>query len=201
MVLTGLRFGSPRRLCTVLLRGFLVLCALAMCIGCARSLTAADIQEHGTRRFAGHAQREVTGASIAALRTLGFDVAVADQNGGHVKSAPKLLQVYAVGGPYSATALRDELAWSIDVSSAPDGVLVYARPRAFRNGQAMDDSEMNADYMERAFADLFREIESNLSGGKSRLEAREADSAKPKETEAKPAGAEKKHKDAKQLKR
>jgi hypothetical protein len=133
--------------------------------GCARPLTEADIEEHGTKSFPGRSPAQVVRASTIALKTLGYEVVVADAASGRIKTAPKLMQVYAVGSHYSATAVANSLAWTIDITAGRGGAVAHAHPRAYANGALQDDSMMNAEYMEKAFADLFREIESNLPGG------------------------------------
>jgi hypothetical protein len=83
-----------------------------------------------------------------------------------VNTTPKLLQVTVVGSRTAARTMGDALAWTLELdASGSDAVVVRAVPRAFRNGQQLPDSEMNGDYMERAFTDLFREIEDNFGTG------------------------------------
>ena len=154
-------------------RGFLsallstvMLCGAATAlVGCPRAITPAEIDRNGTKTFYGRSPGQVANATIAALRTLGYEVTVADVSGGKLKTAPKLVVVHAVGNSYGATAYRDELAWSIELVKASDGTVVRLTPRFFRNGQPLDNSMVSADPLNKAFADLFREIDSNLPGG------------------------------------
>jgi hypothetical protein len=135
--------------------------------GCARTITPAEIDRNGTKTFHGREAGQVVRATVAALRTLGYEVVVADVAGGKVKTAPKLVTVHAVGNQYHATAMADSLAWSIDFVKATDGTVVRLHPRMYRNGQPIDETMINADPMNKAFADLFKEIDENLPGGAS----------------------------------
>lgn len=105
-------------------------------------------------------------ASDTALRTLGYQVVVADVNTGQVKTAPKPLVVTAAGTGASAVAVSNDLAWSLEITPAAAGVVMQATPRASSGGQSYD-GPFDQAYMEKAFKDLFNEIDSNLSGGAS----------------------------------
>ena len=135
-------------------------------VACApRSITPAEIDHNGTKTFYGRDAGSVGRASVAALRTLGFDVVVTDMVAGKIKTAPKVVAVHAVGNQYAATALQDSLAWTVELVRASDGTVVRLHPRFFRNGQPIDNSQIAAAPMNRAFVDLFREIDENLPGG------------------------------------
>ncbi|GAC1361134.1 MAG: hypothetical protein NVSMB47_13570 [Polyangiales bacterium] len=140
------------------------LLAAPLLTGCPRTITPAEIEQHGTRPYPTKSRAQVVKASAAALQTLGFEVVVVDEQHGWVKTAPKVMQTHAVGNAYGATAIQDSLAWTLEIDAAGSGALVHAHPRAYRNGQSLDERNMLAAYMERAFNDLFREIDSNLSG-------------------------------------
>jgi TonB family protein len=131
-----------------------------------RTITPAEIEQRGTKPYPGKSPAQVMKASVVALKTLGFDVVVADA--GKVKTAPKTIQVSAVGGAYSATAIEDALAWTLDVDAASDGSVIHAHPRSYRNGQPLDERNLGYNYMSHAFSDLFKEIDDNLPGGVTR---------------------------------
>ena len=144
----------------------ITLCAVALG-GCGRTLSPAELQSLGKHVFPGRKRREVVQAATVALKTLGYEVVVSDATSGQVKTAPKPLVVTAVGTGTSAVAVSNELAWSLEVSNASEGAVVQATPRAISGGQSYD-GPFDADYMEKSFADLWKEIESNLpkkSGG------------------------------------
>jgi hypothetical protein len=136
---------------------------------CMRTITPAEIEQRGTKPYPGKGPAQVMKASVVALETLGFKVVVAE--GGKVKTAPKTIQVSAVGGAYSATAIEDALSWTLDIDAASDGTVIHAHPRSYRNGQPLDERNLGYNYMSHAFDDLFREIDDNLPGGVKRAAA------------------------------
>jgi ABC-type uncharacterized transport system auxiliary subunit len=146
-----------------------LLCAAALLAAptltaCLPTITAAEITQLGTRAYPRQSPGQLLKASTVALKTLGFQIAVVDPGALRVKTAPKVQQVHAVGGAYSASTIADSLAWTIDVSVDHGVAVVHAQPRAFRNGLPLDETNITATYMERAFDQLFREIEENLPG-------------------------------------
>ena len=150
------------------MRRFVLLFLAALVLlaaACARTITPAEIERKGTKPYPKQGRAQLVQATSVALKTLGFDVTVSDPNAGKVKTAPKTIQVTAVGSRYSATAYSDSLAWVIDVTpDSSGGSVLRARPRAYRNGVPLDETNLTASYMDRAFRDLFREIEDNIPG-------------------------------------
>jgi hypothetical protein len=129
--------------------------------GCARTITPDQLKALAKRSYPGRKRDELMKASVTALKTLGYDVVVNDTESGVVKTAPKPLIAMASGTATTAVAVTNDLAWTIEVTAAGEGVDVQATPRASQGGQTYD-GPYDADYMERAVADLFKEIESNL---------------------------------------
>jgi hypothetical protein len=144
-----------------------VLLALAAPVvaGCPRTITPAEVEQYGTRAYKGPNKSQTVVATSLALRTLGYDVVLADVDGGVIKTAPKVVQVHAVGSKYSASSIEDALAWTVTITSTPNGTLVRARPRPYRNGQPLDDTALIESTMHRTFDELFKEIESDLPKG------------------------------------
>jgi len=140
--------------------GFALSATLAT--GCMRTITPAEIQQLGTKAYPGHSRAQVARAAMAALKVLGFEV-VADETAPRIRTAPKLIQVHATGSAYSATTISDALAWSLEITAEGNGCVVHAQPRGYRNSQPLDDTEIGYDYMDRAFKELFREIDENLA--------------------------------------
>jgi hypothetical protein len=138
--------------------------SLLFALGCARTVTPAEVQALGRRPLPGRKQAETVKAVNTALRTLGFEVVVTDAGSGRVKTAPKPIVVHAVGYGGAAVAVSNEIAWTVDVSPSPDGVVVQLTPRASSAGQSYD-GPWDADYVEKSISDLFAEIESDLPGG------------------------------------
>jgi hypothetical protein len=133
--------------------------------GCARPITAAELEREGTRTYAHLGKARVQHAAADALRTLGYEVTLYDDAQGRIKTAPLVVEVHAVGGSYGASASGSSLAWSLEVASAEGGARVHAEPRLFEAGQAIDPTLMNAVYAERAFQTLFGEIDDQLRAG------------------------------------
>jgi hypothetical protein len=133
----------------------------AFLAGCGRTITPDQLKAISKRSYPGRTSDDLRKASVTALKTLGFDVVVDDAESGVIKTAPKPLVATASGTATSAIAVTNDLAWTIEVTKAGEGVDVQATPRASQGGQTYD-GPYDADYMERAVADLFKEIESNL---------------------------------------
>jgi hypothetical protein len=149
-----------------MLRRSFVFGSLALAaVGCGRTITADQVKALGKRTYPGRSRAELVGASSIALKTLGYEVVVEDAESGVIKTAPKPLVATASGTSTSAIAVTNDLAWMIEVTADGDGVAVQATPRATSGGQAYE-GPYNADYMEKAIVDLFKEIESNLKPAK-----------------------------------
>jgi hypothetical protein len=157
---------------------FVVLCvALA---GCGRTVTPAELDRYETRTYAGHSRAEAFHATVTALKSLGYEIALADEDSGRVKTAPKIVAVHAAAvSSYHAVATGDAVAWTVDVASADGGATVHAVPRPYSAGQALEPTRLNADFADRTFRTLYAEIESNLSSQTTTSSA-PAPSTKPK---------------------
>ena len=139
--------------------------SLTSLAGCGRAITPAELDKNGTHVFHGHQKPETVHASAIALKTLGYEVVVEDAASGRVKTSPKLVTVHAVGGNGSATAIADSIQWSLEIVGTSSDSVVKAHPHAFRNGLALDDSQLQAGAVNKAFVDLFKEIDENLGSG------------------------------------
>ena len=142
---------------------FLLVLGLAVPLvsGC-RPITPAELQEWGTRTYAGTSVGAAYKATLTAVRSQGYDIASADGGSGQIKTAPKVMVVVVSGGQYSAAAASNSIAWDFDVKSSPQGVTIHATPRGYSAGQSVPTSQMSASYMKKAFATIFDEIERNL---------------------------------------
>lgn len=132
---------------------------------CAPPLTAANVEEWGTRSYAGATRRIAFRATVGALKSLGYETAIVDEGVGRIKTAPKLLVVHASGSRYGARATGSSLAWDVDVTVAGGAAIIRARPRGDEGGQGVPIERMNAEYVKRMYDALFTEIESNLPAG------------------------------------
>jgi hypothetical protein len=156
--------------------------------GCARPITAAELERDGTRTYARLGKARVQHAAADALRTLGYEVTLYDEAQGRIKTAPLVVEVHAVGGSYGASASGSSLAWNLEVSSAEGGARVHAEPRLFEAGQAIEPTLMNAAYAERAFGTLFGEIDDQLGVGNGAT-AHDAKGSAPDTARSPPASA------------
>ena len=138
-----------------------IVCATAPMVAC-RPVTAAELQDWGTRTYAGTTKAAAFKASFSAVRALGYDVASVDAGAGQVRTAPKLVVVTASGSQYSAQAVEQSLAWDIDVTQGSQGIVVHATPRGYSAGQAIPATRLSASYAKQAFETLFGEIERDM---------------------------------------
>jgi hypothetical protein len=130
--------------------------------GC-RPITAAELEQYGTRTYPGRSKGQMMRVIGTSLRSLGYEIALIED--GRVKTAPKLVVVHASGNEYGARATGSSVAWTIDVSSSGSNAIVHAMPRGYEAGQAIEATKFNYDYAKKAFQTLFDEIDSNLPGG------------------------------------
>jgi hypothetical protein len=131
-------------------------------VGCMRPATAAELQDWGTRTYAGTTKAAAFKATWAAVRSLGYDVATADASAGQLRTAPKVVVVTVSGNQYGAQAAANAIAWDLDVTTSAAGIVIHASPRGYSGGQAVPQSQMSASYLKRAFETLFGEIERDL---------------------------------------
>src|SRR5688572_11531276 len=103
------------------LRWFVVAVLLAFAAGAAlgctpvRLVSAADLSHYGTRPFH-QPKAEVVRATATALKTLGYEVTVADETSGKVKTSPKVAVIGAVRtSSYTAVGYQSAIAWSLEV--------------------------------------------------------------------------------------
>jgi hypothetical protein len=126
-------------------------------------MTPAELDRYGTRTYAGTTRDQMMRATVGALKSLGYDVVSVDEAAGRVKTAPKLVVVNAAAtSRYTAQGVESTMAWTVDVTNGGSGVVVHASPRGYTAGQAVEATNLNADYMERAFTTLFDEIQSEV---------------------------------------
>jgi hypothetical protein len=141
----------------------LVLFAVLFAAGC--TVTPAQLATFETHDYAGRSQRQVYGAVVTSLKSLGYEVVLADKSAFRVKTAPKEVMVHASGGYGTATATSDSVAWTIDVTSTASGASLHAEPRLYSAGQSIEALRLNASFADRLFNTLYGEIDSNLPKG------------------------------------
>lgn len=152
--------------CSTFGRRLLALLGLALFVsflgGC-RLITPAELEQFGTRKYDGRSKATVMKATIAALRSQGYEIASVDDDAGRVKTGPKVVVVTAASTGYgTAAATASELAWTIDVEGQSSGAVVHALPRGYQGGNEIEATKFNYDYARKAFATLFSEIDSEM---------------------------------------
>ncbi len=134
--------------------------------GRAALMTPEEISAHGTHRFAAP-PAQTFAATIGALQTLGYDVAVANEEKGMIKTARKDLRAQAVAAGNTAIAVSVYRQYYIRIESTdPTNTTVVAEPKVFIGERdisadkvwALEGPEGERELWKR----LFAEIESNL---------------------------------------
>ena len=146
-------------------------------------LTSDQITERGTRTFEGVSLEAAVEMSAASLKTLGYEVTIADAAKGVVKTSPAVIFTQATGtssysqfgGTHVSNVQRDGLAWSLSIRSLGAAVQIVARPRAYRNSQELTgDQIFVAEIVDPKFESLWREIGENLGQSPNRPPASKA---------------------------
>jgi hypothetical protein len=130
--------------------------------GCGRVMTPAELATHERHGFTGRTKEQVFRAAAAALRGEGYEIIAADAVAGRLRTAPRIIGAHAVGSRYSAVATSTSFAWTVDVWPDTGGAVLRAEPRGYNGAQRVDAAEMNAEWLEKAFRQLYREIDDNL---------------------------------------
>jgi hypothetical protein len=134
-------------------------------LGC-RMVTPAELATFESHGYAGRSQAQLFAATVTSLKSLGFDVVLADKGAFRIKTAPKVVMVHAVASSSStAVAMSDTVAWTIDVTAGPSGAALHAEPRLYSAGQSIEATKLNYDFADKMFKTLYDEIDSNLPGG------------------------------------
>lgn len=153
-----------------LLSSLLLLCAaLAVTPACGprgAALTPAEVQAHGTHRFAAPPGR-VFAATVTALKLEGYEVALSRPEEGSIKTNRKVVRADAVGNQYAVTAVEIARQYEITVEADGDGgTKVTATPRVFVGEAEVSDQavwQLEGPAGERTlWKRLFEEIDETL---------------------------------------
>ena len=104
----------------------------------AAALTPAEIQSHGTRSFDAPPEK-VFEATVAALKTEGYDVALAKPEKGIIKTARKLVRADAVGDTSAVAVSRQYI---ITIRSDGGKTIVEAVPKVFEGEADVSDGSV-----------------------------------------------------------
>jgi hypothetical protein len=161
------RKRSARRVPFVLASRLLGLwLAVASLSGCVMALSPVDLARVENHPYPGRSKAQVFRATVTALRSLGYELVVSDEGAGLIKTAPKVMTATAHGNAYGAVATENSVAWTIGVQPIAGGVGLHADPRGYSGGQAVPADQINGAFLERLFATLYAEIDTNLPPGR-----------------------------------
>ena len=158
-----------------------LLLVLALVVGCADPyanqtaviMTPQIVSARGTHSFAAD-RAKVYGATVGALKALGYDIAYTDEAAGVIKTAPRRVraEAYSEGstiGPRSSSSsvmVTYTRAYAIQLTDDHGQTRVEATPRLFQNGTDISERnvwDLNTPSGEyQLWYQLFREIGSNL---------------------------------------
>jgi hypothetical protein len=128
-----------------------------------RIVTPQELVNFETHAYPGRSQADVFAATVTALKSIGYEVVLADKAAFRIKTAPKIVMVHAAATSSStAVATNDTVGWNIDVLSASDGASMHAEPRLYRGGASVEPSTLNYDFADNMFRTLYAEIDSDL---------------------------------------
>jgi hypothetical protein len=143
----------------------LALTLLAACGLTGRPMTPNEVAEHGTLRVNAPADRVFTAAQ-GALKSEGYQVAVADPSKGLIKTNRKMVRVVAQGGSYSAQAIEITRQYVVTLRSDGAATVVTAEPRVFQGDRDLSDEavwDLEGPMGERKlWSQFFRDLKEGL---------------------------------------
>ncbi len=150
----------------VTLATLLLSLAFALSAGACLPLSPADLARAENHAYPGRTKAQAFRATATALRSLGFEIVVADEGAGLLKTAPKVMSATAYGSQYSAVATENSVAWTIGIQSIPGGAGLHADPRGYSGGQLVPADQINGPFLQSLFNTLYAEIDTNLPPGR-----------------------------------
>lgn len=138
--------------------------SMASCGPPTAPMTANEIATRGTRSFESSRER-VFAATVGALKTLGYEIAVSDAGAGIVKTAPKNLGAIATGGLGYAALTVYAHAYAVRVSESNGLTVIEATPRIFQNSIDVSTGPWVLEGPGGQYSEwdkLFQEVASNL---------------------------------------
>jgi hypothetical protein len=127
-------------------------------------VTPQELVDFETRPYPGHSQSEIFGVAVSALRTIGYEVTLADKSSFHIQTAPRVVMAHAAAtSSNTPIATNETTAWDITVLSAAGGATLHAEPRLNRSGASVEPSTFSYDFATEMFMTLYKEMERELS--------------------------------------
>jgi hypothetical protein len=145
----------------ILLAAFVV----AACAAGGRPLTPAEVAQNGTASFAAPHAR-VFAAAKGALKSEGYEIALADPGKGIIKTNRKLVRAQAVGNAYSVVAYEVTRQYVLSLHAERGRTVVVAEPRVFAGDRDLSDQavwDIEGPMGERRlWSQLFRDMKEAL---------------------------------------
>ena len=150
-------------------RGALIF-VTSLLAGCAagaagQPLTPAEVQTHGTMTFDAPVPKVFT-AMQGALKSEGYQIAIADPNKGLIKTDRKLVRAQAVGNQYVAQAVEATRQYVVTLKGEGAHTTVVAEPRVFMGDRDLSSEtvwDLEGPMGERKlWSQLFRDVKEAL---------------------------------------
>ena len=137
--------------------------ALAGCFPSYHVLSAAELEQRGTRTYQALAVDTAETAVGNALRVLGFEIVVQDVATRTIKTAPHQIMLINATAQEQATT-KDEIVWVLRFDDGPGGsITVHAQLRGFHDGAEVGPDRIVAEAVDPQFAALWREVDGEVA--------------------------------------
>jgi hypothetical protein len=128
-------------------------------------MTPAEVSSHGTATYEA-APAKVFAATQGALKSEGYEIAVADEKKGLIKTNRKLVRAHAVGGPGYAEAVEATRQYVVSIHADGAKTVVVAEPRVYIGDRDLSDEsvwDIEGPMGERKlWTQLFRDVREGL---------------------------------------
>jgi hypothetical protein len=106
-----------------------------------RPLTPTEVAQNGTASFAAPHAR-VFAAAQGALKSEGYEIAIADAGKGLIKTNRKLVRAQAYGNGYTAQAIEVTRQYVLTLRDEGGRTVVVAEPRVFMGDRDLSDGSV-----------------------------------------------------------
>jgi hypothetical protein len=150
------------------IRWSLACSSFVLLAGCAmggRPMTPAEVSSHGTASYDAPPAK-VFAATQGALKSEGYEIALADANKGLIKTSRKLVRAEAVGGAGYAQAVAATRQYVVSIHADGAKTVVVAEPRVFMGDRDLSSEsvwDIEGPMGERTlWTQLFRDVREAL---------------------------------------
>jgi hypothetical protein len=138
---------------------------LAGCAAGGRPMTPSEVATHGTASYDA-SPAKVFVAAQGALKSEGYEIALADQGKGLIKTSRKLVRAEAVGGAGYAQAIAATRQYVVSIHADGAKTVVVAEPRVFMGDRDLSQEsvwDIEGPMGERTlWTQLFRDVREAL---------------------------------------